>query len=329
MKTFLRIGAVYTAAAALAWVLVGAGPMESVSAPGARIFNLSPGQGLFLPLVQSAHAQTNNQLNNYLSGSPVTRGIGAVSTDVSMLVRYTGTSASGTVAVDAATGDLTFLSGASGSEAADTSFECPVSGALGGIIDVSNAACNTFGEVVDTINGLCTGCIRNNWTAVLVGAMRSESTDNTNITLSATTANAPEGLGLLFDGVVTFRTSIALTQYQNLTSYVSDNRYRLVENPFAGQQAVLHQVTATSTYGSGTSDHVVYCVALVNSRTNPTETVTSYRRPAGATTVASTLDFPYGLSCPTGQKMIVRTDNSAAMSASTLYAAGRVWRPTP
>jgi hypothetical protein len=274
-------------------------------------------------------AQVPNALINYISGAPVTRGIGTISTDTGILVRYTGTSASGKVAVDAASGDLTFTSGASGSEVADTSFECPVSGALGGVIDVSDTACDTVTEVINTINGTCSTCIKNNWTAVPLGMLGADSTNNTLVTIAATAANDPAGLALAVDGAVSFDTSIALTQYQDLTSYVSDNRYRLISNPFAGQQAILFNLAGTSTYGSGTSSLVVYCVKGSFDSTTRTysETTTNYTRPAGATTVEKVLDLPYGIGCPTGQKMVVRTDNSLAMTASTLYAAGRVWRP--
>src|SRR5687767_6845145 len=76
--------------------------------------------------------------------------LSADDTDTAMLIKFVGPSTgstttmnSGKVEVAVTTSDITFTSGAAGSEAADTSLECPVSGALGGIIDVSNAACNT------------------------------------------------------------------------------------------------------------------------------------------------------------------------------------------
>src|SRR5688572_14775858 len=63
--------------------------------------------------------------------------IGAVSTDTGILVKYVGPT-SGTVEVLAG-GDVV-LESVSGTP--DVTTECPVSGALGGIIDVSDAACN-------------------------------------------------------------------------------------------------------------------------------------------------------------------------------------------
>lgn len=279
-----------------------------------------------MPLVP-VQAQVPAALSSYLNGAPVVRGIAAISTDVAILVKYTGSSASGSVAVDAATGDLTFTSGATGSEAAEDAFECPVSGALGGVIDVSNAACNTLGEVVDTINGNCTGCTQGEWTAVLLGGLRADSSNNTLVTISATAANSPEGLGLATDGAVSFTTTQVISPMQELNDGYVTGRSTIVENPFANSQAVLFQLAATSTYGSGASYHQVICADVKNKRVGASETTRTFQLAAGATTVEGKLTYDGGLACPTGQKMLVRTYNDTAMTASTLYAFGRVWNP--
>lgn len=293
-----------------------------------------------LPLVlpRGVEAQAYGPaLNAYISGSPVVRTKTAISTSTPIVLRYTGTSACGSVAVDAGTGDLTFTSGVCGSEAADVSFECPVSGALGGVIDVSDAACNTFGEVVDTINGTCTGCIRNNWTAVLVDAIRADTSVDALATLAATNTNTgPAGLGLLQDDAVVFNSTLALTQYRDLRGYVQDGttgtgKYALRENPYVGLESVMFQTSQTNTFGSGTSLWQYLCVASsIGPSRASTETVTTYAAGAtAATTVFNAKDFPYGFSCPVGQKLMSRVLNSAALTAITHGVFGRIWKPTP
>src|SRR5512147_2393037 len=80
-------------------------------------------------------------------GLGVSDAISAVSTDIGLYVKYVGASQTGTatVAVDAATGDIAFVVNG----AADTTIGCPTAT---GTIDVSNAACDTMGEVLDVIN---------------------------------------------------------------------------------------------------------------------------------------------------------------------------------
>lgn len=124
-------------------------------------------------------------------------------TATAALVRYVGSTAGlPTVAVDATTGDLTFQLAA----AAVDEFECPVSGALGGIIDVSDAACDTFGEVVNVINA------SDSWRIVLVSSLASDLSTNAIFTLSATDASGPAGVRLFRDETVASATSVFSAQ---------------------------------------------------------------------------------------------------------------------
>lgn len=251
------------------------------------------------------------------------RFISALSTHQVLLVKYVGTSASGLVAVSAI-GDLTFTSGAEGSEAADASFECPVSGALGGVIDVSDAACDTFGEVVDTINGSCTGCLQN-WRAVIVDGMRSESSNDTLATISATAATAEDGLALLGDSGVSFDVVVGATPFRSIKNYISGQNNRMVENPHVGTKPILYKSIATSTYASGTSTFEVFCVTpklRTQGSVAGSEVQTQvWSEAGGATTAAKTFDFTgggSGIACSEGQKLVVRLNNSAAMTAATM-----------
>lgn len=266
----------------------------------------------------------NSAVRRVAEAKRVLRGIGAVSTEVPIIVRYVGTNANGGTVAVAAGGDLTFSQGAVGSSTADATVKCP-SGGSSGVIDVSDTACDTLGEVVDILNAT------SNWRAVILEGLRADSSNNTLITLSETAANTIDGLGLLHDGTVSFKGTILVNSddARSMKFYVDPTRRQgtgIKAKPFAGQSAIALLLRSTSTYGSGTSSLEVICVDVTNGATGASETSTKYVTAAGATTVATTLDFtPYGLGCPVGQKMLWRTNNSEAMTVFTGYAAGLVY----
>ena len=259
-----------------------------------------------------------NYYDRVASGLPNVNQISAVQvSQTGLLVQYIGTnSLGGNVTVDGATGDLTFTVGAVGASAADTSLECPVSGALGGVIDVSNAACNTIGEVVDIINGSA------DWVAVPISLLRADSSDNTLFTLAETAATAATGLALQADQAVLFEASVAIlpTEMLDIRAYynrVGGGGKQLVQNPYNGWRGVFNKGIFTSTYGSGTSGLYVYSVR--RSLGGAADTVSTMWGPeaGGATTAAKTFDFTPigGLFCRPDELCLVRLDNSAAMTA--------------
>jgi len=110
-----------------------------------------------------------------LKVTPVSTNINAADVSPAIVIKYfppQGGSADAltpTVAVEA-DGNLTFTVAA----AAYTGFELPVSGALGGVIDVSDAEANTVGEVVDAINSTPISFSTGYFRAALVNALRSD-----------------------------------------------------------------------------------------------------------------------------------------------------------
>lgn len=285
-----------------------------------------------VPVIQ-AQGPADAARNRFFLGEGVIGGLSAVSTQAQVLVQYTGSNANGGTVTVAAGGDITFSEGAVGSSAVDTTMECDASiaasGSRNGIYDLStpNAACDTLGEVVDLINSQ-----GSNWLAVILHGRRSDPTDNVFITLSETAANSVDGLGLLSDGTTLFKATRAVLPAAALKMPfykvgIGRTVRALKANPFEGMTALLYSITATSTYGSGTSAHEIHCVAVTNSLTAGSEVVTSYTKAAGATTVENTWtpNEAFGVACPKGQKMLTRTANSAEMTASTLYHAGHVY----
>lgn len=207
----------------------------------------------------------------------------AISTDVAMVVKLTAPEHYGTLEVTAADGDLVFtLDGA-----ADTSIICP-SGGTGGTIDVSNGDCNTFGEVIDIINGDSDGY----WKAALVGALRTDASTSTNgILITAAPADASAGLSLLFDGTETDTVSQLISTKRLPADYIQAGQ--LVQNPYSGTVQLLDYLTFTTTHdGGGNNNLTISCVERRYSGVSATENVTSMLGAVAgaATTVATVYD---------------------------------------
>lgn len=244
-------------------------------------------------------------------------------TGIAMLVRYVGSANSATVAVDAGTGDLTFQVSA----AAYTGFECPVSGALGGIIDVSDVACDTMGEVVDIINAS-----GSDFRAVLIDSLRTDVSTDAIVTIGATQVTRRDGLQLNIDTSVALLDSRALVPNRtDISGYLGGPpNYPLLQNPYAwgpGRQPFLRWYEAKSTYGSGTSLAYVYSVKPVN-KASGSEVVTTLWGPeaGGATTVTKQFSYWQTNNLPGRQneKLIVRLVNSAAMASTAGFASGEI-----
>lgn len=252
--------------------------------------------------------------------------------ETGMTCRYIGTNASGKIAV-AAGGDLTFTDGASGSEAATSTFECPVSGALGGVIDVSDTACNTMGEVVDIVNA------SSNWRCVLASSLRSDSSDDTLVAISATAATDPKGLKLKVDSSVALISTLVVApigwdDYDKLNN--GNNSTTFKQKPWSNSRAVLEAAYALSTYGSGTSLISVIAVDRTQAAAGSETATTIWPATAGgATTVAKVFGScstpatgcdtawgPGGIIGPPGQQLMLRLTNSAALSVNTLAVNG-------
>lgn len=261
----------------------------------------------------------------FQKATPVSAAVVADDTSVAVLVKYYGTATSADVAV-AANGDITFRQNA----VADTTLECPVSGALGGVIDVSDAACNTLGEVVDQINKSSV------WRAVILDGLRSDTADDSLLTFGATEATLAQGLALKFDtdtvgflesrALSTCRTIDCLIPARGLTS--AGVAPPLEPNPWKGTQTVFFYANATSTYGSGNSNFQVYSVIPKLTAAGASEQANIiYQVAGGATTVNKefTVWQNVGLYGDPDAKVIARLKNSAAMASVTFIASGRVF----
>ena len=278
---------------------------------------------LGLSLVTPAHAQWFDPSKTTAYGKVQV----ADDVSVAMVVRYVGAAAGGGEVTVAADGNISLTV----ATVADTTTECPVAGAYGGVIDVSDASCDTAGEVVDAIN------FSDDWQAVLVGALRADTWD-ANYVLAAGISPADMKIGykVYFDTDADFTNTLVLDpKAEEIDCYIPGMRADspIPENAcFGGKQPVLLGARWYSTYGAGTSQLDVYSVKTVNRRgqlnaagtgfTGGEETATLiYTTASGATTVAKEIG---GLSTipllgNVGEKMVIRVNNSAAVA--TVYQA--------
>jgi len=235
----------------------------------------------------------------------------AVDSDVALEIQYVGESASATVTSAAA--NLTFKQGAAGAEAVDATI------GAAGVIDTNAASYDTFGEVQDNINASA------NWRCRLVTVLRTDSSDAACLARSETTLNAGTDwkVDLYKDSSAALNIGVA---YETGTLNVQPvrSRYAIVDANEMGTLAKVYQAKATTTYASGTSTFKIYKVVTDRYGVIQSETEI-YSAASGATTVEGTLDFSdSGLGADTdlGYKLIVRVENSAAMTAAVFMAEG-------
>ncbi len=158
-----------------------------------------------------------------------------------IVVMYIGTEVSATITVSSS-GDITFKHGALAAEAVDATIDS--GGDDAGVIDVSDSNANTFGEVLDIINGSA------NWKAYLKDALRADNSNNSTGSLlirseTTLTPNVTE-TPLFVDTSKTLEMSVRIG---------SRTKVNGVEYASAAEAiSIVH----LNTYGSGTSKIRVY-----------------------------------------------------------------------
>ncbi len=215
-------------------------------------------------------------------------------------------------------------------------FEAPVSGALGGIIDMTDASANTLGEVVDIINSTPVSFSQGYFRAAIAAGLRSDVVSTLAFVADAadTDVTTPTGEVIYWDSSVlddeeVFFGNDALGALNSMTSK------GLPANPFANQYSFVQYVGEKLTNAGTLSALTVYAVTEnygqgggCNSSTDcgsGSETVrVVYTEAAGATTVIATslAEFPYGFFAK-GEKVFVRvTASGADTSAWELAISG-------
>jgi hypothetical protein len=242
-----------------------------------------------------------------------------------MLVRYVGTNAAGGSVAVAAGGQLTFTVGGG----ADTTFECPVSGGLGGIIDVTNAACDTLGEVCDAINGVngagggsppgsATGAT--DFRCVILDGQRSDSSNNTLLATGTLTANAREGRKVFWASADIKNTQLALVppEARSIAFYLGPApTYVLRPKPFANTRTNVD--FAWEDTGTCTGADTFSIVSLDNYDFGSETSGYVYGPIATNTTTPVTLTLPQGgVFGNFGAKLVAREACASSFAAGLL-----------
>jgi hypothetical protein len=260
---------------------------------------------------------------------PLSASITAADTDVALVIKYNGTTTDPSVAVEA-DGNLTFLVG----DAAYTGFECPVSGALGGIIDVSNAACDTLGEVVDIINADQSD--NSGFLAVIGAGLRSYSSNDSFLAdADDTDVSRPQGEVVLWDssvlddsGVVLVTQGLTQNQYGLDVFGTAGNQetVRLPKNPFDGTDSVLLYADERITNAGTIGDFEIHCTVEKYLQSGGSEVDTIIYRETGAATTALGQANEFlnagGLMCRDGKLWATILASGADSSAVAMAAYG-------
>lgn len=259
----------------------------------------------------------------YQFRTPASGALSAVSTDVGLYVKYIGTATTKpTVEVAAATGDITFK--VAGVE--DATVGCPTAGT--GIVDVSDAACDTFYEVINKVMGQSS-----NWILAPGAVLGSDTSINTLGTQAATDASLrTSGVALLLDTAVEFNAAVQLIPpgYTAATFgsfwFAGDH---VNADPFGGTLSALTAFRTLSTYGGGTSAISIYAVKSTFS--GPVGSVRYsevarkiWGQASGASTVETVANGLNPL-LALGERIIVRIENSAALTVPAVVATGAIY----
>ena len=283
---------------------------------------VAAGFGVYTP---SASAQwVLPQPNNFY---PANDAITAVSTDIGLYVKYVGPKQTGTatVAVDAATGDIAFVVNGG----ADTSIGCPTAN---GTIDTSDAACDTFTEVVAVINKTT------NWRAEYGAVLGSDSTNNTLITRSAAVASGPDGVALLKDTAVALNITLDLTPNTQpafgrgirwfMDPVPSTNIGKLNPNPYAGLRTIVPYIEETITSSGTVGQFSIVAVSrnhtgqgtAAYSANEVKRTILSSL--GGATTALKSFNFVnFPIYGGVGERLYVRIASGTDLTAPAVFAS--------
>lgn len=205
--------------------------------------------------------------------NPITSPIQAViknrvdDADIALVIKYVGTQKSASITVSS--GDITFKQGPVGALVVDPSIDS--GGDDPGVIDVSDANANTFGEVVDLINASA------NWKAYLVGALRADNSNaSTGSLLDFTERTLTPGV----DSELTQDTSKVL----NISIRVGSRTK--VNGTEENSAAEIFRIISKNTFGSGTNLIQVYEI----DEAGKAETKV-FEKDGAATTVEQDLNF--------------------------------------
>jgi hypothetical protein len=261
----------------------------------------------------------------YQARGPIAGTSTTADDNVALYVQYVGTASTKPTIQVSAGGDIQFeVAGA-----VDTTVACPEADD-DGVIDVSDAACDTMIEVVNAINQG-----GSNWRAVLVAALGTDSSNDAFATLSETDTNVRIGAPIYydtnFDGSSPTVTVLVAPVYAPADGsfFFTGPGAGLNKNPFAKGVSFLSAVSEKKTSTGTIAATVVYGV-FREYRGSPAtgfdlyEVIrTVWSQTGGATATQATLDFSnFPLVSAEGEAFVARVGSSTTISAQNLNAVG-------
>lgn len=261
----------------------------------------------------------------YTARGPIAGTSSALDDNVALYVQYVGTASTKPTVQVSAAGDIQFeVAGA-----VDTTVSCPEADG-DGVIDVSEAACNTMLEVVNAINQGSS-----NWRAVLVAALGTDASTDAFATLSETDAYVRSGTPIFYDtnyaGSEPTVTVLVAPVYDPTDGsfFFLGPGGGLNKNPFARGISFLSGVT-TIQDSAGTIASTVIRAVFREYRGSPTtgfdlyETVrTVWTQVGGADDTRATLDFSsFPLVSAEGEVFLARIGSSTTIASANVNAVG-------
>ena len=275
----------------------------------------------------AVHAQSNS-LPQVLALQPakyISNQYTGITTTPWLYIKYVGTAATNSVAQ---TLNTSIVFQEAGAAPASGTLKCPTGGTLG-TIDVTNAACDTLGEVVDVINSSVSAAGTHDWQAVIGAALRSDTSQKL-LNLSATNAAGPAGVAI-YDSIATSAQPSDIPFWGpdslGIQYWLAPGAKRITKNPFSETDTVLQYGHFNVTNAGTVGNISVYCVVeQYNAIGNSSETASVIYLEAGAaTTVTGKIDEflnAGGLHCQGGKMFVREAVSGAATSAETLLVTG-------
>lgn len=227
---------------------------------------------------------------------------------VGIIIQYIGSQAS-CLLTTASNNTIASAVGAVGATAADANFTV---GATPGTIDLTNAAANTMGELVDFINNL------SDYKARLVGCLRADDADTTAalVAVSGVEAKTSTGYGFAIDSSVADQVSFEISAYDGLIYSGTSKKVPRKDSDY-GRQAINSLVRIAGTLAYTGAD--LFRVWEVDDF-NGTETLIYQQLVSvviAASTSAGTTTFPgTGITGRPGCRLIVRVSAATTMAVT-------------
>lgn len=280
-----------------------------------RFLTLAAGLVLAATLATPASAQT------FFGGlkfvGPASGASSTADDVIALYVKYVGSAAGKPTVEVNAVGDLVFTIAGS----ADTTLGCPTAT---GTVDVSNAACNTFGEVINAINAS-----GSNWRAVPGALLASESSDNTLALLAATDTGVRAGKPIYFDNANVDITADLVSVVIGPPSLAVDGSFWFAGNainpsPLGSLYTFLAAFSEKKTSGGTIGNTIVYGVKSIFKGATYSEVVrTVWSETGGATATENQTDFSaFPLVSQPGERLILRVSSSTSITAQSVVGSG-------